>query len=161
MKRCIKRTLCLLLSAVILLLMFAGCGTGGKTYEGVEYTGEVASDNFALLFNGLGYEQKGTKRAFVRSIEYVDPSDIGSNSLWTLLNDKKEVVLQGDLEYKGLSYGLQLWEIDFSSVTKPGEYRLIAEITDDSYNAVYQEASTVFKIQNRVYSNNVLLPLTL
>ena len=161
MKRCIKRTLCLLLSAVILLLMFAGCGTGGKTYEGVEYTGEVASDNFALLFNGLGYEQKGTKRAFVRSIEYVDPSDIGSNSLWTLLNDKNEVVLQGELEYTGLSYGLQLWEIDFSSVTKPGGYRLIAEITDDSYTAVYQEASTVFKIQNRVYSNNVLLPLTL
>lgn len=156
-----SRSICIILAAVCLLLYCSGCGAATKEYSGIEYTGEVTADNFALLFNTLGYEQKGTKRAFVRSVEYVDPGKVGSNSVWTLLNAKNEVVSQGRFIYRGLAYGIQLWEMDFSEVTKPGQYRLIAEFTDKKYNPVYQEASTVFQIQNRVYSNNVLLPLTL
>lgn len=159
MRKRFVNCVCLLLAVATILLCFGGCNQH-QQYEGVEYTGEVISDNFALLFNTLGYEQKGTKRAFVRSVEYVDPAKVGGNSLWTLLNEKNEIVLQGELEYRGLSYGLQLWEADFSELTKPGKYRLIVEITDKKYNVVYQEASTLFKIQNRLYSNNALLPMT-
>ncbi len=155
---------CLVIATCLLLTMFCGCkkqvlGTD-ETY-GIEYTGKVEDSNFALLYNTLGYEQDGTKKAYVRSVEYVNPADVGNNSLWTLLDMDNQVVAQGELTYVGLSFGLQLWEAEFSDVKQIGTFRMVAELTDDSYNPVYQEVSSDFLIQNRIYSHNLILPLTI
>ncbi len=158
-----RSAVCLLVSLCVVLTLLSACKkrTGVSEYEGIEYTAEVTSDNFAMLYNTLGYEQDGTKKAFVRSIEYVSPDKVGENSLWTLLDEDNQIVAQGSLVYKGLSFGLQLWEADFSDITQLGTFRLVSEITDSSYEPVYQEVSSDFLIQNRIFSHNLLLPLTL
>lgn len=166
MQHHMKTTVLCLLLLCVTVSVFSGCRQNNAqsstyVYEGIEYTGEAESDNFALLYNTLGYEQGGTKKAFVRSLEYVSPEKIGDNSLWTLIDTDNQPVAQGSLEYKGLSFGLQLWEADFSDITQLGTYRLVAEITDKNYTPVYQEASSQFLIQNRIYSHNIILPLTL
>lgn len=161
-----KRALCGVLAAS-LTMGIAGCQPKEPAvdekyqYEGIEYVGKAEKDNFALLYNTLGYEQKSTKKAFVRSLEYVAPEQIGSNSLWTLLDKEGNVVSQGPLAYRGLSYGLQLWEADFSDVQRVGTYRLVAELTDAEGAVFYQEMSLDFLVQNRIFSQNVILPLTL
>lgn len=162
----IRNAVCLLTALCLFLTLFSACGKGktvetDDAYEGIEYTGKMEDSNFALLYNTLGYEQDGTKKAYVRSVEYVQPNEVGSNSLWTLLDSDNQIVAQGELVYRGLSFGLQLWEAEFSEVKQLGTFRLVAEITDSSYNPVYQEVSSDFLIQNRIYSHNLILPLTL
>lgn len=156
---------CLLTAICLSLTMLGGCAKHqtetDENYEGITYTGKVENSNFALLYNTLGYEQDGTKKAYVRSVDYVNPNEVGSNSLWTLLDEENQVVAQGALTYVGLSFGLQLWEAEFSEVKQLGTFRLAAELTDSKYNPVYQEVSSDFVIQNRIYSHNLILPLTL
>jgi hypothetical protein len=129
--------------------------------NGIEYTGTMTADNFTILYSTLGYEQKGTKKAFVRSLNHVLPEEVGNESSWVLLNTDNEIISQGSLVYRGLSYGIQLWEADFSSVENEGNYRLTAEINGTDGKQIYQEETLEFVIQNRIFTKNVLLPLTL
>ncbi len=130
-------------------------------YPGVEYPGAVAEDNFLLLYNTLGYEAAGTKQAFVRSIQYVLPENVGDGMHWALMDKNDAVVAQGNFEYTGLSFGLQLWKADFSDIKTEGNYRLVATLTAEAGETLYQESSKLFLIENHLYSSNVLIPLTL
>ena len=129
-------------------------------YPGVAYTGAVTDTNFFLLYNTVGYERTGTKKAFVRSIAPVAPTWTDDGD-WTLVNSDNEILARGKLVYRGLSYGLQLWEADFTDVDAEETCRLIVSVRNNLGQTVYRETSCPFSIQDALYSDNVLLALTI
>lgn len=127
----------------------------------IAYTGSLSGNNLVLLYNTLGYEATGTKRAFVRAVDYIEPGKVGANSGWILQDMAGNAVMKGRLEYEGLSYGMQLWGLNFSDHTGQGQYTLKVELTDTTGASVYTAVSQPFRVENNLYSQNVLLPLTL
>jgi len=130
-------------------------------YDGVEYPAEATADNFLLLYNTLGYEKTATKKAFVRSLDYVSPEKVSDESFWQLKAENGDIAAEGKLIYRGISFGLQLWEAEFSDFDTEGTYILNAKIANADGTFVYEEKSEAFLLQKSLYVNNILLPLTL
>lgn len=129
-------------------------------YPNTAYNGAAADGNFFLLYNTLGYEQTGTKKAFIRSVTNVAPSLTGEGE-WALINSDNELVAKGAVVYKGFSYGLQLWEADFTDVDTAGTCHLYVTLCDRFGAIAYRETSSEFQIAKNLYSENVLLGLTI
>jgi len=119
------------------------------------------SKNFVLLYNTLGYERLGTKKALVRSIAFVEPETIPGEWTWMLLDASGQIVAEGMMDYRAYSLGLQLWELRFDEVTAAGTYQLKIFLTAPDGSILYQELSTPFQIADSLYTANMLLPLTL
>jgi len=117
------------------------------------------TDNFALLYNILGYEKNGTKKAYIRSVDPVDENTVGK-IIWTLKNEKSGAETSGEMIYRGFSFGVQLWEVCFSDVTEEGDYTLGAKIFDREGQLLDEDVSEPFLIQQNLYSNNLLTPIT-
>lgn len=129
-------------------------------YSGITYNGAVADANFFLLYNTLGYERIGTKKAFVRSISPVSPTWTDGGD-WALLNSSNEILARGELVYKGFSFGLQLWEADFTDVDAVENCRLLVTMRNNLGQTVYRETSCPFSIQDELYFDNALIELTI
>lgn len=118
------------------------------------------SSEFTLLYNVLGYERYGTKKAFVRSTSSVKSILIGNESRWFLRNEYGSIVQSGKLLDQGYSFGMQLWSSDFSCVAMEGKYFLHVVITDAKGNQIWKDTSEPFYIQHHIYSQHLLTPLT-
>lgn len=127
----------------------------------LSYTGTASAENFGLLYNTLGYECLGTKKAFIRTVEYIQPNLLSENSYWTLCDLQGNVVRSGLLRYRGISYGLQLWEADFSAFQQSGEYTLHIVLIDADEKNIEQKDSASFTLKDDLYGQDVLLNLTL
>lgn len=152
-----------LLSFSMACLLLWGCAPAAPApeYEGVKYDGEAKGENFCLLYSTLGYEQKGTKKAYIRTLTPITAEKVGKKSEWTLQNGEGKTAAKGKLTYRNLCYGVQLWELDFSDTTSEGTYSLAVTVRDASGQTVFEETSQPFLVQKNLYGNHVLLPLTL
>lgn len=100
------------------------------------------------------------KKAFVESKEYVNPQE--SDTLkWQVIDQKGENTIKGDLVYEGISFGIQLWKADFSSVKQVGKYKIEVLLTNKQGNIKYNKTSLDFYIEDKLFTNHILLPLTI
>lgn len=67
----------LFLFVIISSFCFIECKNDTIEQKDQENKENSQSDNFILLYSTLGYESNGTKKAFVRSKEYVNPQEVG------------------------------------------------------------------------------------
>ena len=92
-------------------------------------TDPVAASNFVLLYNTPGYDARGTKRALVRTLNDVPSSvSLSPQSRYFLRRSNGSTAATGALtQLPGKTFGMQLWEADFSSITEEGSYTLSVE----------------------------------
>jgi hypothetical protein len=128
------------------------------------------ASNFALLYSTAGYERGGTKRALVRTLNDVPALLLApGQSTFSLLRETGETVLTGQLTTGAVSpesaapiaktFGMQLWEADFSAVSEEGTYRLEVRIATTEGTITRQSA--VFPIQSGLVTASMLKPLSL
>ena len=118
-----------------------------------------ALSNFALLHSTLGYSATGSKRALLRTLNRLDDTLDLAQSGFAILTVEGGVVYQGQLTALRDTYGMQLWEADFTSLQTPGTYRLT--ITADNGTNVQQLQSAAFGIDEFLFTRSLLRPLTL
>jgi len=88
----------------------------------------IASSNFALLYNTLGYEAAGPKRALVRTVSALPPEWVKTATFTVIpASLRGGPVAQGSLTY-AKSLGMSTWAADFDGVTTPGSYVLVVRI---------------------------------
>jgi len=81
----------------------------------------INKDEFTLLYSTLGYELNGTKRALLRTSSPIDSSYINvKKSVWQVIKKDEKKVMEGSLKYLGITWGIQLWEIDFTDIMNSG-----------------------------------------
>ena len=120
-----------------------------------------SGDNFVLLYSTLGYELNGTKRALVRTIDAIDEKTIdAAESKWLLINSKGTEKASGVLKWLGMTYGAQLWEIDFSHCQTPGKYRLRVNLKGKSGKEICGLESLEFEIAENLYTKRLFYGLT-
>jgi hypothetical protein len=127
------------------------------------------SSNFALLYNTAGYELSGTKRALVRTLNDLplkkyDPARSG----FMLLDSDGRVAEQGPLKFlvsprdsvaHDKTFGMQLWEADFSSVTTEDVYTLHVDFATAS--GIVGLDSAPFEVMSGLVSQRMLKPLSI
>jgi hypothetical protein len=132
------------------------------TFRSVQATTDPAAlVNFALLYSTLGYEARGTKRALVRTLTDVRDTVVNARlSTFTLRSADGRIVKTGLLRrLRGKTFGMQLWEADFSDVSAEGVYRLDASISVPS--GLQQVRSAAFEIRSKLITNRVLKPMSI
>lgn len=119
----------------------------------------TAASNFALLYSTAGYLAGGTKRALLRTLNAI-PHDIDLiRSRFEILTPNRKPVWTGRLTSKRTTYGMQSWEIDFTSLDIPGLFILRIEIVAGSASLAFE--SSPFLLEERGFSRRLLKPLTL
>ncbi len=127
--------------------------------------------NFALLYSTAGYEAVGTKRALVRTLNDVPAGTLNSSSSgFRLIAADHTVALQGPLNAlpgpylispsgdTTKTFGMQLWEANFSTLTAPGTYTLAVDVVVG--NNVMTLTSAPFPIADNLIGTQMLKPLT-
>ena len=122
-------------------------------------TDPTAKSNFALLYNTLGYLLKGTKRGLVRTLNHLETGIDSTGSGFSIKTTAGQIMLEGRLARLRDTYGMQLWEADFSSLAIPGAYVLHVQIAADS--AVHVLESSPFAVEERGFTRRMLKPLTI
>jgi len=108
---------------------------------------------FVLLYSTLGYELNATKRALLRAKEFVDPNVIDINqSVWRLLRNDGMEVMSGSPVWLGVTFGVQLWEIDFSDLRTPGFYRISVELKNREGAEISVISTLPFEVRKRLHS---------
>ena len=98
------------------------------------------------------------KRALLRTINPL-PSDVDLvNARFSVRRDGRSVVA-GDLRLIPTTYGMQLWEADFSSLQTAGVYTLQFTATVEGQTHLLDSGS--FSIDERTLSRRLLKPLTI
>lgn len=122
----------------------------------------IQNNNFFLLYSTLGYESGGTKRALVRSVDPIDPASLSEEySTWVLLDDYDNEVLSGTLRWLGVTFGVQLWEMRFTKVRRPGYYRLSVTLRDHGGQIIETQTSLEFEIARRIFTKRLLRGLAI
>ena len=125
-------------------------------------TDVAAAANFATLFNTVGYETKGTKRALVRSIALgpTSPVDVAASGFQLVSATSGQVQPTSNSHLRaGTMFGMRLWEADFTDVQTPGDYFVKFMLSGPNF---YRELTTgTFKIGERVASNALLKGLSI
>lgn len=126
-----------LLSAVCLLtaaaVTAAACDVVSSkkgTKTDIPATYRTSDAHYTLLYSTLGYEAAATKRILIRQN---DPEAQVSEALafeWQLVDAKGKQVASSHASYAGNAWGIPIWAADFSSVSAPGQYRLMVEAPD-------------------------------
>lgn len=129
-------------------------------------TDPLVAHNFALLYNTPGYDLLGTKRALVRTINDIpDSVNLTSASRFTVQRtDGGRGTMSGTLTKLGKTFGMQLWEADFSSIVDEGPYTLNVQIIASGgpgSGLVTALQSAPFEIRPNFISNKLLRPLSL
>ena len=142
------------------LYAFRSRGSSSRVvFSGVHATSNPAAlSNFALLYSTVGYVAAGRKRALLRTINPL-PSDVDLvNARFSVRRDGRSVVA-GDLQSIPTTYGMQLWEADFSSLQTAGVYTLQFTATVEGQTHLLDSGS--FSIDERTLSRRLLKPLTI
>jgi hypothetical protein len=136
-------------------------------------TNPLTASNFALLYSTVGYEATGTKRALVRTLNDIpDSVDLSPQSRFVLRRtDVRQlatgvlngpVVATGALKrLPGKTFGMQLWEADFSSISAEGTYALSVNVIAPGSGLVVSLQSAPFDVRSNLVSSNLLEPMSL
>lgn len=117
------------------------------------------ADAYRLLYSTVGYYPKQTKRALIRRVEGAGEGEEIRRCSAVLMKDGK-VVWKGVPLYRGLSFGLTLWEVDFSGVTEEGTYQLVVA-PEDGAGEADRLCSLAFPIAEGLFNEKVLKGLSL
>lgn len=117
------------------------------------------ADAYRLLYSTVGYYPKQTKRALIRRVEGAGEGEEIRRCSAVLMKDGK-VVWKGTPLYRGLSFGLTLWEVDFSGVTEEGTYQLVVA-PEDGAGEADRLCSLAFPIAEGLFNEKVLKGLSL
>jgi hypothetical protein len=120
-------------------------------------TDPARKSNFALLYDTVGYEAAGSKRALVRTLAPVAAIDL-ARSRYLVQAASGAIVQSGPLRALPDSFGIQLWEADFSSLTTPGSYTVTVEVA--AGGAVQRLVSQPFVVDAQRLSARLLRGLT-
>ena len=125
--------------------------------------------NFALLYSTCGYERKAPKRALVRTLNELPVSLFDDkHSTYRLIDRDGAVVLQGPLQAlpwgggapgPAKTFGMQLWEADFTKHTVEGVYTLVVDVATSA--GVRHLSSEPFVIQTRLITTKMLTRLAM
>lgn len=124
----------------------------------------LAPSNFALLYNTLGYEAEGPKRALVRTVAELPPGWVkeATFEVRQIGNDRGAT---GKLVY-AKSLGMSTWAAEFGDVKEPGHYVLTVTMRgrrEPEWGRFFEETlvSAPFEIGRRLISRRMLVPLAL
>ena len=118
------------------------------------------TEKYRILFSTAGYYPAQTKRALVRSIDPAKPELLDTSRCEGTLYRDDIAVWAENLTYKGLTFGIELWELDFSTVKDPGCYRLEIQLTDKN-EMTGKMTSLDFPIGDWLISEQVLKGLSI
>lgn len=123
-------------------------------------TDSTSLSNFAMLYNTLGYVAAGTKRALLRTLNRLE-SELKPEQMQFAIctTDRRHILAAGPLRRIRDTYGMQLWEADFSTLQTPGIYVIRFSIAVDDRAHVLE--SSPFTIDERTLSRRLLRPLTI
>jgi Cellulase N-terminal ig-like domain len=132
------------------------------TFSGIyANTVPAALSNFALLHSTLGYTALGTKRALLRTLNHLDDGLDLQRCGFAVENTAGDVVYTGPLSALRDTYGMQLWEADFTSLQAPGTYRVtVTAVTAGPLVWTHQLTSAMFGIDQYLLTRSLLRPLT-
>lgn len=120
--------------------------------------------DFALLHSTLGYELAATKRALVRPHPGVAADIVdAAASRWELVDTEGTLLAKGRLAPLGRTFGISLFEIDFSDAPNAGTrmVRLRAEIQRTDGAAAERLESLPFEIGERLHFRRTFRKLSL
>lgn len=126
--------------------------------------------NFALLYSTVGYELNGTKRALLRTLNDLPSGHFyAENTSFVLTRSDGLIMKRGRLNASpgsdnsamptSKTFGMQLWEADFSEINTEGLYSLRVEFGTSSETHVFQ--SEPFEIRSKLITHNNLKPLSI
>lgn len=115
--------------------------------------------NFSLLYNTMGSPLRGTKRALVRTLNNLESGINLKQSGFSIRTPEGKILKEGSLIQLKNTYGMQLWEADFSSFSTPGTYILSVHIATGSL--MHDLESTAFVLEERGFTRRMLKPLTI
>jgi len=122
-------------------------------------TDVTALSNFSMLYSTLGYLSAGSKRALLRTLVRLSNGLDRERTGFTVLTTDGRVVRTGPLLPIPDTYGLQLWEADFTEICKPGTYVLRFDVAMG--NTVHVLESSPFTIEERLLTRRIVRPLTI
>jgi len=126
-------------------------------------TDPVVASNFALLYSTPGYEAIGTKRALIRTInDLPDAVKLTPQSRFFLRRADRSQAAGGELKrLPGKTFGMQLWEADFSSIEEEGSYTLEVNVVASSAGKITTLQTAPFEIRSKLVSTKLLKPMSL
>jgi hypothetical protein len=142
----------------------AATAVGNVTFANVRATTDpFTASNFALLYSTPGYDAAGTKRALVRTLNDIPNSvDLGTPPRFIVKRSDGTQATQGVLtRLSGKTFGMQLWEADFSSIAAAGSYTLEVDIVVPGVGNVTTLRSAPFEILPKFISSRILKPMSL
>ena len=121
-----------------------------------------AKSNFALLYSTAGYELNATKRALVRTLNDLpatmfDPAGFTftvSQGPKTVLTGALTPLLEPNSSILAKTYGMQLFEADFSSIKAPGAYTL--QVSIRTVSSSFTLSSLSFNIASHLFTGELL-----
>jgi hypothetical protein len=131
--------------AVLAFSAFAAVGCDGGKRHDIGDDIFPANDRFTLLYSTLGYQASGTKRFLLRQNDPGAEVSEGLAFTWRLVDDGERVVEEGRAQFAGRQFGIPFWAVDFSTVTKSGDYRIVVDSPE------VRLASASFRIDDFVF----------
>lgn len=122
-------------------------------------TDTAALSNFSLLYSTVGYLAAGCKRALLRSLVALPGQADLQRGVFSVRTTSDDKVIDGSLRNLGSTYGMSLWEADFSNLRTPGVYLIRLDFT--VANAAHTLESSPFTIEERVFTRRLLHPLSI
>ena len=127
----------------------------------------TAASNFALLYNTLGYEAAGPKRALVRTLAELPETWVKDATFVVTPELEHRAVARGSLKETHVrSLGMSTWAADFDDVREPGRY--VLKVTMEGYAPElsgryfkHRLVSAPFEIGTNLITRRMLKPLAL
>jgi hypothetical protein len=147
---CGRRGLNALLAALAMAL--APPATRSNDHGGADY---------ALLYSTLGYDLAASKRALVRPTDPTRADDlVPDRSSWRVVSEEGRVVTRGALQALAVTFGLPLYEIDFTALAEPGRYVLEVDLRGAS-DARGSLATLPFEVRRRLHVTRTLRAISI
>ncbi|MHB8963470.1 MAG: hypothetical protein ACYC5K_09995, partial [Saccharofermentanales bacterium] len=118
------------------------------------------SKNYRILYSTAGYYPAQTKRALIRSVGGQPADLLDTERCIVSLYRGDALVWSGKPIYRGFSFGIELWEIDFSQVDQTGSFQLRADMKEKT-GFVGTLASLTFPIGEWLFSDTILKELSI
>ena len=149
-----------------------GTNVTATQFQNISATSDpTAESNFALLYSTAGYEANETKRALVRTLNDLPSSWLDTTHSTFTVYQGDNPVLTGPLvpllapllQTAGIpifakTFGMQLLEADFSSITAPGSY--VIQVNVATTSGIVTLGSSSFQIGPRLVTGSLLHQMT-
>jgi len=123
---------------------------------------QMRKRDYVLLYSTPGYELNGTKRALLRTNSHIDSSLIDiKESYWQVIDRNGKMAMKGFLKYLGITWRIQLWEIDFTNIRDSGLYKIKLFLTSKDGNSNFTLSSFDFEIKKHLYVDRTLLGVSI